>query len=245
MKKILLTLLCGFIIGFAVKAQDVEDMIVFPDDLDSCNIVRPDVMPKDFQLDYASLFYYTRISPVLDYPEEAKKNHIQGNVLLTFRITKDCKLTGYKIYKGLGYGLDEQVLEYAHLINNPSEAAEYQGEKVDILYMMRVSCTYEPSWPIAIAQNFSLEKLLEEEAVLIGDHTNPIDFECKIPYVRFKVKSRNGIITKVKLEKSSGFKSLDDEAVMALWNLEYWKSGRLEKDAEYIVPIRFDANLEE
>jgi len=245
MKKILFTLLCGFIIGFAVKAQEVEDMIVFPNDLDSCNIIRPDVMPKDFQLDYASLFYYTRISPVFDYPEEAKKNHIQGNVLLTFRITKDCKLTDYKIYKGLGYGLDEKVLEYAHLISNPSEAAEYQGEKVDILYMMRVSCTYEPAWPITIAQNFSLEKLLDEEAVLIGDHTDPIDFECKTPYVCFKVKSRNGKIAKVKLEKSSGFKSLDDEAVMSLWNLEYWKGGRMEKDAEYIVPVRFDANLEE
>jgi TonB family protein len=63
--------------------------------------------------------------------------------------------------------------------------------------------------------------------------------------VRFKVKSRNGKIAKVKLEKSSGFKSFDDEAVMALWNLEYWKGGRMVKDAEYIVPVRFDANLEE
>ena len=244
MKKIFFTLLFVFSIGLVVKAQE-EDMIVLRGDLDSCNIVRPDVMPKDFQLDYASLFYYTQISPVLDYPEEAKKNHIQGNVLLTFRITKDCKLTDYKIFKGLGYGLDEQVLKYAQLICNPSEAAEYQGEKVDILYMMRVSCTYEPAWPITIAQNFSLEKLLEEKAVLIGDHPDQIDFECKVPYVRFKVKSRKGKIAKVELEKSSGFKSLDDEAVMALWNLEYWKSGRMEKDAEYIVPVRFNANLEE
>ena len=61
----------------------------------------------------------------------------------------------------------------------------------------------------------------------------------KVQYVQ------NGKIAKVKLEKSSGFKSLDDEAVMALWNLEYWKGGRMEKDAEYIVPVRFDANLEE
>ena len=245
MKKIFFTLFLVFSIGFVIKAQEQEDMIILRDDLDSCDIVRPDVLPKDFQLDYASLFYYTRISPVLDYPEEAKKNHVQGNVLLTFRITKDCKLTDYKIYKGLGYGLDEQILTYAHLICNPSEAAEYQGEKVDILYMMSVSCTYEPAWPITIAQNFSLEKLLEKEAVLIGDQPDHIDFECKVPYVRFKVKSRNGKIAKVKLEKSSGFKSLDDEAVLSLWNLEYWKGGRMEKDAEYIVPIRFDANLEE
>ena len=56
MKKILFTLLFVFNIGYVVKAQ--EDMIVLRDDLDSCNIVRPDVMPKDFQLDYASLYYY-------------------------------------------------------------------------------------------------------------------------------------------------------------------------------------------
>ena len=52
MKKILFTLLFVFNIGYVVKAQ--EDMIVLRDDLDSCNSVRPDVMPKDFQLDYAS-----------------------------------------------------------------------------------------------------------------------------------------------------------------------------------------------
>ena len=91
-----------------------------------------------------------------------------------------------------------------------------------------------------------MEKIkVDKNRVNIEKHTNPIDFECKTPYLRFKVKSRNGKIAKVKLEKSSGFKSLDDEAIMALWNLEYWKGGRMEKDAEYIVPVRFDANLEE
>lgn len=78
MKKILFTLLFGFIISFAVKAQEVEDMIVFAEDLDSCNFVRPDVMPKDFQLDYASLFYYTRISPVLDILKKQKRTIFKG-----------------------------------------------------------------------------------------------------------------------------------------------------------------------
>lgn len=67
----------------------------------------------------------------------------------------------------------------------------------------------------------------------------------QVPYVRFKVKNKKGKIAKVELAKSSGFKPLDDEAVMALWNLEYWEGGRKGKDAEYIVPVRFDANLEE
>ena len=55
MKKIFFTLLFVFNIGLMAKAQE-EDMIVLRGDSDSCNVVRPDVMPKDFQLDYASLF---------------------------------------------------------------------------------------------------------------------------------------------------------------------------------------------
>ena len=256
MKKILLVLLVTFGLSLEATAQELEEMIVLRDDLDSCDIIRPDAMPKDFRLDYVSLYYYTRISPVLDYPEEAKNNHIQGNVLLTFRITKDCKITDYKIFKGLGYGLDELALKYANLVCSPTEPAKYHGEKVDVLYMMRVSCTYEPAWPITIAKNFSLEKMLNDEAILIGNHqdkvhchcvndASEISFVCKVPYVRFKVKRNNGKIAKVKLEKSSGFKPLDDEAIMALWNLEYWEGGRMEKDVEYIVPVSFDANLED
>ena len=253
-KKIFLALFFVFSFAFGVKAQ--QNMIVLRDDLDSCEIIRPDVMPKDFQLDFVSLFYYTHISPVLDYPEEAKKNHIRGNVLCTFRITKDCKLTDYKIFKGLGYGLDELALDYAQLVTDPSEAAEYQGEKVDLLCMFAIPFHYEDSWPYTFAKNFSMEKLLDDEAIMIGDpkgnasrycvnDASEIDFECKVPYVRFKVKNRKGRIAKVELEKSSGFKPLDDEAVMALWNLEFWEGGRMEKDTEYIVPVKFDENLDE
>ncbi len=254
MKKALFVLFLAFAVVFEAKAQ--EDMIVLRDDLDSCETVRPDVMPKDFHLDYVQLYYYSRLTKALEYPEEAKQNHIRGNVLCTFKVTKDCKLTDYKVFKGLGYGLDELALYYAQLVTNPSEAAEYQGEKVDLLCMLAISFNYEPEWPYTFAKDFSMEKLLDDEAILIGNpqgnsdrrcvnDESEIGYECRVPYVRFKVKNKKGKIAKVELAKSSGFKPLDDEAVMALWNLEYWEGGRKGKDAEYIVPVRFDANLEE
>ena len=57
------------------------------------------------------------------------------------------------------------------------------------------------------------------------------------------VKHRNGKIAKVKIEKSSGFHSFDAEAVAAVLGVKNWEKGRLQKDVEYIIPVRFDANL--
>lgn len=255
MKKILLFLLFAFCFAYEADAQ-YYDMIVLRDDLDSCDNIRPTAMPEEFQITYSQLnFKFTRTT-ALNYPEKAIKNHIRGNVIYTFRMTKDCKVTDFKLVKGLGYGLDEVALKFAQLVNNPTEAAEYRGEKVDLLCMIVIYFNYEPAWPIKTAKNFSTEKLLDEKAMLIGinadnikrpyvSDVSEIDYECRVPYVRFKVKKRNGKIAKVKLVHSSGFESLDKEAIMALWNLEYWESGRMEKNVEYIVPVRFDANLEE
>ena len=254
MKRILLVLLLAFGLVCKVEAQ-WEDMIVLRDDLDSCDNIHPSEMPTEFLITNSQLYYTYMLSTALNYPEEAIKNHIRGNVIYTFRMTKECKITDITLFKGLGYGLDEVALKYAKMVNNPTHAAEYRGEKVDLLCMMVVTFNYNPTWPITPAKNFSTEKLLEEKAMLIGinqdsinrpcvSDVSEIDFACRVPYVRFTVRTRRGKIAKVKLVHSSGFESFDNEAIMALWNLEYWKGGRMETDVEYIVPVRFDANLE-
>lgn len=255
MKRVLLFFLFALSLIYKVDAQ-YEDMIVLRDDLDSCDNIRPTMMPTEFQITSSQVYYTRLFSTSLDYPEEAIKHHIRGNVIFTYRMTKDCKVTDFKLVKGLGYGLDEAALKYAKMVNNPTHAAEYRGEKVDVLCMIVITCNYEPSWPIKPAKNFSTEKLLDEKAILIGvnqdsiqrpcvSDVSEIDFACRVPYVQFTVKARRGKIAKVKVVHSSGFESLDGEAMMALWNLEYWKGGQMETDVEYIVPVRFDANIEE
>lgn len=255
MKKTLLFLFFAFCFVYEINAQFYEDMIVLRDDLDSCEIIRPSVMPEFSTTQLSQLYYTIHHTTVLSYPEEAIKNHIRGNVIYSFRMTKDCKVTDFKLVKGLGYGMDEIALNFSHLINNPTEAAEYQGEKVDLLCVIVVHFHNDPNWPIKTAKNFSMEKYLDENAVLIGANqdsikrpwvsdVSEIDYECRVPYVRFTVKARRGKIAKVKVVHSSGFESLDKEAEMALWNLEYWKGGQMEKNVEYIVPVKFDANIE-
>ena len=254
MKKLFMVLLVVFSVVIDAKAQlELEDMIVLREDLDSCNIIRPDVMPKDMEISFEQIYYSKYYSTALKYPKEAIKNHIRGTVLCTFHITKEGKITDYKVYKGLGYGLDEVALNYARLVNEPTSPAEYQGETVDLLFMIAVGFKYEPAWPRTIAKDFSMEKLIDEEAILIGSECqgrrcindlSEMEYDCRVPYVRFVVKHINGKIAKVKIERSSGFHSLDEEAIAAVWSINYWEKGRLQKDAEYIIPVRFDANLQ-
>ena len=44
------------------------------------------------------------------YPQEARKNKIQGKVLVSFIVDTDGSLTDVAIVKGLGNGLDEEAL---------------------------------------------------------------------------------------------------------------------------------------
>jgi periplasmic protein TonB len=45
------------------------------------------------------------------YPVEARKNNIEGKVVVSFVVTKDGTPTSFKIVKGLGYGCDEAAVE--------------------------------------------------------------------------------------------------------------------------------------
>ena len=255
MKKLILVLFLALNFIFQARAQ-YKDIIVISDDIDSCDIIRPDVVPDKLEISDAGIYFAAIYNKDKSYwyPEEAIKNHISGTVLCTFRVTKDCKITDYKICKSLGYGLDDVALKYVSLMKRPTSPAEYQGKKVDVLCMYVQEFTiYPAAWSTTIAKDFSMEKLLDEEAILVDAEsqdrrsiTDPseLDYSCRVPYVRFKVKHRNGKIAKVRIEKSSGFQSLDTEAMKAVWSVERWEKGRLQKDAVYIVPVRFDPNLQ-
>ncbi len=60
----------------------------------------------------------------ITYSEEAKEKNVQGNVMLNFDVMPDSTITGVSVLKGVGYGVDEQVvkllskLKYAPGIQN-------------------------------------------------------------------------------------------------------------------------------
>jgi protein TonB len=45
------------------------------------------------------------------YPEEARKNKIEGKVMVQFIINADGTCTDFKVVKGIGYGCDEAAVD--------------------------------------------------------------------------------------------------------------------------------------
>jgi TonB family protein len=45
------------------------------------------------------------------YPEEARKNNIEGKVMIQFIINADGTPSDFKVIKGIGYGCDEAAVE--------------------------------------------------------------------------------------------------------------------------------------
>lgn len=54
--------------------------------------------------------FYAYIGENLKYPEEAKKNEIQGKVFMSFTVEKDGAINDVKVDRKLGYGTDEEAV---------------------------------------------------------------------------------------------------------------------------------------
>ncbi|MEW6737708.1 MAG: energy transducer TonB, partial [Acidobacteriota bacterium] len=71
---------------------------------------------------------YDKTKPL--YTEEARRNKIEGMVVLSVIFYKDGNIGDIKIIRGLGYGLDEQAIEAAKKIR--FKPAELNGEAVSV-----------------------------------------------------------------------------------------------------------------
>lgn len=78
----------------------------------------------------------------ITYPEEARKNDIQGVCVVTFVIDEEGQLHSYEIAKSIGYGTDEVVtdmmekLKTSELSWNPGIA---RGKPVKVLHTLPVN----------------------------------------------------------------------------------------------------------
>jgi len=53
--------------------------------------------------------FHAYLAKNVRYPKQAKDNHIQGRVFITFVVEKDGSLSNFKLLRGLGYGCDEEA----------------------------------------------------------------------------------------------------------------------------------------
>lgn len=73
----------------------------------------------------------------LKYPEEARKEGIEGKVFVTFVVEKDGSITGAKILKGIGGGCDEETIRVIE--NMPNwEPGKQRGKTVRVRFNMPI-----------------------------------------------------------------------------------------------------------
>lgn len=77
----------------------------------------------------------------LKYPEEAKKNNIQGIVWVDFLVKANGETTNFKVRQGLGYGCDEEAIRVLKSLGK-WEPGKQAGKPVDMEYSVGVP--FEP-----------------------------------------------------------------------------------------------------
>ncbi|GCC51922.1 hypothetical protein SanaruYs_21530 [Chryseotalea sanaruensis] len=105
MTKKLLTLTIGLLIlsVLSIKAQD--NVTINPDSV----YTKVDVLPE-FPGGMKALGKYVDGKNHY-YPEQARKNKIEGKVIIQFIINADGTSSDFKVIKGIGYGCDEAAVE--------------------------------------------------------------------------------------------------------------------------------------
>ena len=84
--------------------------------------------------------FYTFIGENIKYPEEAVKNKVQGNVLMSFYVEKDGTLSNIKVDRKVGYGTDEEAIRVLSLSEKWSPGL-INGKAVRVKYNIPVKFT--------------------------------------------------------------------------------------------------------
>ncbi len=83
---------------------------------------------------------YKFIYSHLEYPSEAKKWEVSGEVITQFVVDQNGDLRSIKVIKGLGYGLDEEAIRVIELMDKEHqwEPATLMGQPVPITYNLPI-----------------------------------------------------------------------------------------------------------
>lgn len=81
--------------------------------------------------------FYKLIANNIKYPEAAKKNNIEGIVLVSFIIEKNGTLSNVEVQRGLGYGTDEEAVRVLKLSQKWSPGTQ-KGKAVRVKYNLPI-----------------------------------------------------------------------------------------------------------
>ena len=117
MKKLFLIMLLAFVSVNAYSQSDDADNDVY-------NMV--DQSAK-FQDGYNSIIKFVQEN--IKFPAEAQENNVHGKLMVSVVVEKDGALSDIKIKKGLGYGLDEEIVRIIKMMPK-WQPAQHKGKAV-------------------------------------------------------------------------------------------------------------------
>ena len=117
MKKLFLIMLLAFVSVNAYSQSDDADNDVY-------NMV--DQSAK-FQDGYNSIIKFVQEN--IKFPAEAQENNVHGRLMVSVVVEKDGSLSDIKIKKGLGYGLDEEIVRIIKMMPK-WQPAQHKGKTV-------------------------------------------------------------------------------------------------------------------
>lgn len=80
-----------------------------------------------FQDGYNSIIKFVQEN--IKFPAEAKENNVHGKLMVSVVVEKDGSLSDIKIKKGLGYGLDEEIVRIIKMMPK-WQPAQHKGKTV-------------------------------------------------------------------------------------------------------------------
>lgn len=197
----------------------------------------------------------------ISYPEQARKNKIEGTVYVTFVVEKDGRVSNVKILRGIGGGCDEVALKAVQ--NMPAWIPGTQkGEPVRVQFNLPVSFKFgEKEQAMAYKEpvtdkNQEVFTVVEDPPSFPGGSDAQMDYMLKniaypedartkgiqgTVFVTFIVE-KDGSITNAKVLRGVAT-SLDKEALRVISSMPRWVPGKQRGEpvrVSFNIPIKFN-----
>jgi TonB family protein len=195
----------------------------------------------------------------IKYPEEARKNKIEGRVIVKFVVMKDGSIADAKVVRGIGAGCDEEALRVIRTMPKWTPGI-HNGNAVNVTYTLPLSFKLESNTVnnksrLPMSPDDKIYDFVAEKPVFPGGEKALFEYiGSNIRYpeaartarkegrviVKFVVL-KDGTVADVNVEKGLG-QGFDEEALRVINSMPNWVPGKNNGEpvnVSYTLPINF------
>jgi TonB family protein len=233
-------------------------------------MILPSPGPKSSTIDTAKVYTFVQTAPQfpgdikkwlginIKYPEDARKNNIEGTVFLSFIIEKDGSVSGVSVLRSVNSSLDNEAKRVIALMPKWTPGIQ-EGKPVRVQYRLPIrfelkNNELKPNNPDSLYSTDNNYRLLQEKPRFPGDVFKWLAGNLKYPedarknniqgtvYVKFIIENDGSVTNAAVIASVVGGDSLDKEALRVVNSMPNWIPAQQDGHpvrTEYTLPIRF------